>query len=294
MNSIKNSARKNRLFKRNEFAISETSLENSRTIYVGNVAKSTSKKAIKRLFKPFGSIESIRLRGLIANRCNLYKKVALASNRLNEDFRTVIFYVRFENQRSAKEAMQLNSTLFNGRHLRVKLCSADNKQKLSHSVFIGNLPLDVDEENVRSAFNDFGDVSDIRIIRDRYTGMGKGFGYVEFATTAGVDLSLRAHDITVDGRTLRIQPAVKPENVASCNRNTAIASSKCTVTVGSNLKNQFDRQLPTAKRNQYRKHGNSDSLIKRNAKKQKRKAQRKTLLANKQTLKIKRNLFNNQ
>jgi len=39
---------------------------------------------------------------------------------------------------------------------------------------------DVEEESVREHFTVCGDISDVRVIRDRTTGAGKGFGYVNF------------------------------------------------------------------------------------------------------------------
>jgi cold-inducible RNA-binding protein len=46
-------------------------------------------------------------------------------------------------------------------------------------LYVGNLSFDVTEEDVRSAFEAFGTVDEINIIKDRDTGRAKGFGFVE-------------------------------------------------------------------------------------------------------------------
>lgn len=48
------------------------------------------------------------------------------------------------------------------------------------SVFVGNLPYDVSEETLWKFFSDVGGITNVRIIRDRVTRVGKGFAYVEF------------------------------------------------------------------------------------------------------------------
>ena len=47
------------------------------------------------------------------------------------------------------------------------------------NIYVGNLSNDVSEENLRQAFESFGQVISTRIIKDKYTGQSKGFGFVE-------------------------------------------------------------------------------------------------------------------
>jgi cold-inducible RNA-binding protein len=46
-------------------------------------------------------------------------------------------------------------------------------------IYVGNLSFDATEEDVRSAFEAFGKVDEVNIIKDRDTGRAKGFGFVE-------------------------------------------------------------------------------------------------------------------
>ena len=47
------------------------------------------------------------------------------------------------------------------------------------NIYVGNLSYDVSEEDLRQAFAAFGQVSSATIIKDKYSGQSKGFGFVE-------------------------------------------------------------------------------------------------------------------
>lgn len=47
------------------------------------------------------------------------------------------------------------------------------------NIYIGNLSYDASEDDVRSAFEAFGQVESVKIIKDRYTGESRGFAFVE-------------------------------------------------------------------------------------------------------------------
>jgi RNA recognition motif-containing protein len=47
------------------------------------------------------------------------------------------------------------------------------------NIYVGNLSHDVTEENLRQAFGAFGQVTSVRIVKDRYSGQPRGFGFIE-------------------------------------------------------------------------------------------------------------------
>ena len=52
------------------------------------------------------------------------------------------------------------------------------------NIYVGNLSFDATEENLRQAFEPFGQVSSITIIKDKYSGQSRGFGFVEMPNRA--------------------------------------------------------------------------------------------------------------
>jgi RNA recognition motif-containing protein len=47
------------------------------------------------------------------------------------------------------------------------------------NIYVGNLVFDVGEDDLRQAFEQFGQVTEVRLIMDKFTGKSKGFGFVE-------------------------------------------------------------------------------------------------------------------
>jgi len=47
------------------------------------------------------------------------------------------------------------------------------------NIYVGNLLFDVTESDLKQVFEPFGQVSEVRLIMDKYSGKSKGFGFVE-------------------------------------------------------------------------------------------------------------------
>ena len=47
------------------------------------------------------------------------------------------------------------------------------------NIFIGNFSGDVTEEDLREVFEKFGQVADVKLIKDKYSGESRGFGFIE-------------------------------------------------------------------------------------------------------------------
>ncbi len=47
------------------------------------------------------------------------------------------------------------------------------------NIYVGNLSYEVTEEDLKKAFEIFGEVDTVKVIKDNYTGRSKGFGFVE-------------------------------------------------------------------------------------------------------------------
>jgi len=51
-------------------------------------------------------------------------------------------------------------------------------------IYVGNLPHEVTEAELREEFGTFGEVASVNIITDKYTGRPRGFGFVEMAVVS--------------------------------------------------------------------------------------------------------------
>ena len=58
------------------------------------------------------------------------------------------------------------------------------------NIYVGNLSYEVAEEDLKEAFEVFGEVETIRVIKDKYTGRSKGFGFVEMSDSASAQSAI--------------------------------------------------------------------------------------------------------
>lgn len=79
---------------------------------------------------------------------------------------------------------------------------------MSKKLFVGGLSWNTDDAGLRQAFEQFGDVTDAKVITDRDTGRSRGFGFVTFAEAADASNALNEMNGTsLDGRTIKVDLA---------------------------------------------------------------------------------------
>jgi len=59
------------------------------------------------------------------------------------------------------------------------------------NIFVGNLSRDVSEDDLRQAFESFGQVESAKVIKDQYSGTSKGFGFVEMPVKAEAEAAIK-------------------------------------------------------------------------------------------------------
>lgn len=73
------------------------------------------------------------------------------------------------------------------------------------NLFVGNISWNVDEEWLTREFEEFGELTGVRIITDRESGRSKGFGYVEFKDPQHAKKALETKNgAELDGREIRL------------------------------------------------------------------------------------------
>ena len=76
------------------------------------------------------------------------------------------------------------------------------------NVYVGNLSREVTEEDLREAFEAFGKVTSVTILKDRFSGEPRGFGFVEMPTKAeGLSAITGLEGKELKGRTLKVNEA---------------------------------------------------------------------------------------
>jgi cold-inducible RNA-binding protein len=71
-------------------------------------------------------------------------------------------------------------------------------------IYVGNLPYEVTEEELREQFGGFGAVTSVNIMKDRYSGRSRGFGFVEMAAVSEGQAAIAG----VNGKALKDQTLI--------------------------------------------------------------------------------------
>ena len=83
-------------------------------------------------------------------------------------------------------------------------------------LYVGNLSYDTTENTLRELFAQAGEIQQIMLITDKYSGQPKGFGFVEMASQADAEKAIRMfNDKELDGRRLIVNIARPREERSS-------------------------------------------------------------------------------
>ena len=120
-----------------------------RTIFIGNLPTTITKKEVSKLVSPYGKIESLRQRSAAIAPGKLPVQVA---RKLGKQItgHSVNYYIVMATEDSALACMELNGNDVKGRHIRVDMATPTINNK--NSVFVGNLPFNAEEEQLRETF----------------------------------------------------------------------------------------------------------------------------------------------
>jgi RNA recognition motif-containing protein len=82
------------------------------------------------------------------------------------------------------------------------------RREVRMNIYVGNMSYNVTEEDLKQAFEPFGEVESVRIIRDMYSGRSKGFGFVEMPGKSEAQSAIeRLNGKELMGRTVKVNEA---------------------------------------------------------------------------------------
>ncbi len=87
------------------------------------------------------------------------------------------------------------------------------------NIYVGNLDYKVDENDLKSLFAEYGEVTTARVLTDKFNGRSKGFGFVEMADDADAKKAISKLDgMDMEGRPLTVNEARPKEDSARRSR----------------------------------------------------------------------------
>ena len=99
------------------------------------------------------------------------------------------------------------------------------------NIYVANLSFKVEDEDLRSYFEDYGEVTSAKVIMDKFTNRSKGFGFVEMSDDAAAQKAIQElNGAMVDGRAMKVNEArpreERPSNGGNRNRSFSSNNSR--------------------------------------------------------------------
>lgn len=123
-------------------------------------------------------------------------------------------FVTFRTLEATAMALEKNREIFPGTERWVKVIRGSHGKEQNDgaprentvgtpSIFVGNLAWEVDEDSLREAFANCGEILSIRFATDRETGEFKGFGHIDFDSPEAATKAVNLSGTEVCGRAMR-------------------------------------------------------------------------------------------
>ncbi len=88
------------------------------------------------------------------------------------------------------------------------------------NIYVSNLSFNVQDEDLKGFFEEYGEVSSAKVITDKFTGRSRGFGFVEMSDDAAAQKAIQELDgATVEGRAIKVSEAKPREQRPSTGGN---------------------------------------------------------------------------
>jgi RNA recognition motif-containing protein len=76
------------------------------------------------------------------------------------------------------------------------------------NIYVSNLSFNIQDEDLKEYFADYGEVTSAKVIMDKFTRRSKGFGFVEMSDDAAAQKAINELDgAMADGRAMRVTVA---------------------------------------------------------------------------------------
>ena len=76
------------------------------------------------------------------------------------------------------------------------------------NIYVGNLGYGTTEESLKRLFAEFGEIESVKVIKDRFSGRSKGYGFIEMPSNSEADQAIKAlNGNRIDGNNIKVRPA---------------------------------------------------------------------------------------
>jgi heterogeneous nuclear ribonucleoprotein A1/A3 len=76
-----------------------------------------------------------------------------------------------------------------------------------NKLYVGNLSYTIDESKLEEVFSAYGEMDEIKLIRDRDTGRSRGFAFITFSTQQAAEKALEQNGKEIEGQAIKVNMA---------------------------------------------------------------------------------------
>jgi RNA recognition motif-containing protein len=77
------------------------------------------------------------------------------------------------------------------------------------NIYVGNLPFNLGEEDLKEIFEEYGEVTTTKIVSDKFSGRSKGFGFVEMSNDAEAANAIKElNNAEISGRNIKVNESL--------------------------------------------------------------------------------------
>jgi len=113
-------------------------------------------------------------------------------------------------------------------------------------LYVGNLPWSIDDKALKELFSSYGDIEDAVLIKDKFSGRSKGFGFVTFSKEEDAKKAIsEMHEKEIEGRALTVseaKPMVPRDDKPSYSSRNSSESSEAPMANPSEINNYDDEE----------------------------------------------------
>ncbi|WP_339737688.1 RNA-binding protein [uncultured Sunxiuqinia sp.] len=78
------------------------------------------------------------------------------------------------------------------------------------NIFVGNLNYSITEDDIKEIFEEYGELTSVKLITDKFTGRSKGFGFVEMADADEAKKAIEElNGAEVEGRSMVVNESIE-------------------------------------------------------------------------------------
>jgi len=179
-------------------------------LFIGGLSWATTSETMETYFSKFGRLS----------------ECVVMCDKVTGDSRGFGF-VRFEDPQCVAQVLKTRPHILNDKQVDPKPCTPKDEQIkkkeaerlhiTTHKIFIGGLPRDATEEQVREYFETYGPVEEVTFVISKVDMKNKGFGFVTFINETSAQKAVAKHYHEIAGRTIEAKKAQPRERTNKTN-----------------------------------------------------------------------------